>query len=390
VPSARGRRCRTTSRPSAGRRRTGSRRRRRNPCFWQYSPIPGRSFPVAVQELHGREGDQAGLPVAGVEEVFLAHLPPRGIIRTSTLRVPGATRVHVGRYSTFAVTRLSPSFQGKPAATKESPRSVLHEGISSGRATIRANRPGLVASSSHFRRRYAPRPGEPQHGDPGLGGRHRDGRHAAWFRYRKFSVTGNSAARIGSTSIGKMPSSPAFSGPVRLYVIIIHGLVSENTLRYSRNILVEELGEAGQERLFASSVLVVGAGGWGRRPPLSRAAGIGRIGVIDDDRVDISNFKPPGDHRPTPWAMEGRLRGRGAAGVPADLAVDVYPETLTARMPRRCSAVHAIVDGSDQLLHEVPVQRRGGGIPRPLVHAGVLRFAPDAHGRPGEDPACGA
>src|SRR3989339_1838239 len=99
----------------------------------------------------------------------------------------------------------------------------------------------------------------------------------------------------------------------------------ENTLRYSRNLLVEELGEAGQERLFASSVLVVGAGGLGSPALLYlAAAGIGRIGVIDDDRVDITNLNRQVIHRADAvgrWKAESAAEGLRA--LRPDLEVDV-------------------------------------------------------------------
>ncbi len=62
--------------------------------------------------------------------------------------------------------------------------------------------------------------------------------------------------------------------------------------RYARHILLDEIGGAGQERLGAAKVLVVGAGGLGS--PLLMylaAAGIGTIGIVDDDTVDLSNLQ---------------------------------------------------------------------------------------------------
>jgi molybdopterin-synthase adenylyltransferase len=148
-------------------------------------------------------------------------------------------------------------------------------------------------------------------------------------------------------------------------------------LRYSRNILVEELGEAGQERLFAASVLVVGAGGLGSPALLYlAAAGIGRIGVIDDDRVDITNFNRQVIHRSD---AVGQWKADSAASAlrrfRTDLSVDTYPEALTAAnaaaLFRRYDAV---VDASDNFPTKYLCNDAAVVTGRLLVHAGVLRF----------------
>src|SRR4051812_38656694 len=62
--------------------------------------------------------------------------------------------------------------------------------------------------------------------------------------------------------------------------------------RYARHILLEEVGGAGQEKLLAAHVLVIGAGGLGSPAILYlAAAGVGTIGVVDDDTVDLSNLQ---------------------------------------------------------------------------------------------------
>ena len=70
------------------------------------------------------------------------------------------------------------------------------------------------------------------------------------------------------------------------------GFTEEQINRYARHILLPEVGGIGQEKLLASKVLVVGAGGLGSPLILYlAAAGVGTIGVIDDDVVDLSNLQ---------------------------------------------------------------------------------------------------
>lgn len=78
----------------------------------------------------------------------------------------------------------------------------------------------------------------------------------------------------------------------RLGRMDVNGIEYPDRERYARQIMLEEIGEEGQARLKAASVVVVGAGGLGSAVLLYLAAsGIGRIGIIDDDRVALSNLQ---------------------------------------------------------------------------------------------------
>lgn len=78
-----------------------------------------------------------------------------------------------------------------------------------------------------------------------------------------------------------------------MYNLLMIGDLSQDELaRYSRHLLIPEVGQEGQRKLKAASVLIVGAGGLGSAVALYlAAAGIGRIGLVDDDVVEISNLQ---------------------------------------------------------------------------------------------------
>lgn len=154
-------------------------------------------------------------------------------------------------------------------------------------------------------------------------------------------------------------------------------LSGENILRYSRNILLREIGPDGQERLFGSSVLVVGAGGLGSPALLYlAAAGVGRIGIIDADRVDLSNLNRQVIHAES---AVGRFKTASAASalraLRSDLRVDEHAEALTPENAVDLFArADVVVDGSDNFPTKFLCSDASVVSGVPLVHAGALRF----------------
>lgn len=148
--------------------------------------------------------------------------------------------------------------------------------------------------------------------------------------------------------------------------------------RYARQILLDEVGEEGQERLQAARVLVVGAGGVG--VPVASylaAAGVGTIGIADSDRIAVSNLPRQIAYAQSEIgdAKTGRLKQRLLAN---------NPDTVVVEHPRLAanSDIHAIVaqydliaDGCDNfptryLVNAACVQAR-----KPLVSGALSRFA---------------
>src|SRR5262249_26894280 len=112
-------------------------------------------------------------------------------------------------------------------------------------------------------------------------------------------------------------------------------LSPQETARYSRHLIMPEVGVAGQKRLKAGSVLLIGAGGLGS--PLAlylAAAGVGRLGLVDFDVVDFSNLQRQVLHG-TPDVGRSKLasaRDRLAAINP-EVKVDPYQTRLTPPHP---------------------------------------------------------
>lgn len=147
--------------------------------------------------------------------------------------------------------------------------------------------------------------------------------------------------------------------------------------RYARHVILDEVGEEGQLRLLQARVLVVGAGGLGTPLLLYlAAAGVGTLGVIDDDMVDLSNLQRQVIHDET---SVGRPKVESAArrlkAMNPETRVIQHQERLTAEnIASIIAGYDLIADGSDNfktryLLNDVCFRAK-----KPLVSAALLRF----------------
>ncbi|MEE8145165.1 MAG: HesA/MoeB/ThiF family protein, partial [Kiloniellales bacterium] len=164
--------------------------------------------------------------------------------------------------------------------------------------------------------------------------------------------------------------------------------------RYARHIVLPEIGEEGQARLLASKALVVGAGGLGSPLLLYlAAAGVGTIGVIDDDVVDLSNLQRQVVHDSSNIGMDKVESARArVAEVNPEVDVVAYRERLGRdRVLDLVAGYDVVADGSDNfatryLLNDACYLAR-----RPLVSAAIMRFDGQittykAFARDAEDP----
>ena len=151
-------------------------------------------------------------------------------------------------------------------------------------------------------------------------------------------------------------------------------LTAEEAQRYKRHLVLREVGGQGQQKLKAARVLVVGAGGLGS-PVLMylAAAGVGTLGVIDDDTVSIDNLQRQVAHG-TPDA--GRPKVESAADMIRRLnphiTVKTYQERLTAANALRIIGQYDIVaDGSDNFATRYLVADACYFAKRTLVYAAL-------------------
>lgn len=147
--------------------------------------------------------------------------------------------------------------------------------------------------------------------------------------------------------------------------------------RYARHILLDEIGGAGQARLREANVLVVGAGGLGS--PLLMylaAAGIGTLGIVDDDVVDLSNLQRQIVHT-TAGIGESKVASARRT------LLELNPETVVVEHRERLDAENAlalvsgyqvVADGSDNFPTRFLVNDACFFARRPLVSGAVLRF----------------
>jgi adenylyltransferase/sulfurtransferase len=154
-------------------------------------------------------------------------------------------------------------------------------------------------------------------------------------------------------------------------------LSSDELRRYGRHLSLPEFGVEGQRRLKRGSVLVVGAGGLGSPVALYlAAAGVGRIGLVDADRVDLSNLQRQLLHGTAdvgrPKVDSGRDR---LADVNPHVAVDAHDAALTRVNALDLIARHdVVVDASDNFPTRYLVNDACVLVGRPLVHGSVSRF----------------
>ena len=151
----------------------------------------------------------------------------------------------------------------------------------------------------------------------------------------------------------------------------------QQILRYSRHLLIPEVGLEGQRKLKSSSVLIVGTGGLGSPVALYlAAAGVGRIGLVDYDVVDSSNLQRQVIHG---TSTIGKLKVESARDklldLNPDIQVDVFNEPFTSENALRIARdFDLILDGTDNFPTRYLTNDVAVFLGKPNVYASIYRF----------------
>jgi adenylyltransferase/sulfurtransferase len=155
------------------------------------------------------------------------------------------------------------------------------------------------------------------------------------------------------------------------------GLTNGQVKRYSRHLIMPEVGVAGQEKLINSSVLCIGAGGLGS--PLAlylAAAGVGHLGILDFDVVDFSNLQRQIIHsEKTIGELKVESAKKRLLELNSDIKVTTYNEMLTSENAMEIIKDYdIIVDGTDNFATRYLVNDSCVLLGKPNVYGSIFRF----------------
>jgi molybdopterin/thiamine biosynthesis adenylyltransferase/rhodanese-related sulfurtransferase len=154
-------------------------------------------------------------------------------------------------------------------------------------------------------------------------------------------------------------------------------LTAEQRERYSRHLLLPEVGMDGQQKLLDARVLLLGAGGLGSPAALYlAAAGVGTMGIVDLDTVDASNLQRQILHTTSRVGVpKVESAAETIAGLNPDVKVIGYRERLTsANVDRLFADYDVVVDGTDNFPTRYLVNDASVFLGKPVVHGSIFRF----------------
>jgi molybdopterin/thiamine biosynthesis adenylyltransferase len=182
---------------------------------------------------------------------------------------------------------------------------------------------------------------------------------------------------LGYQNVASMAGGIRRWKELRLPLVKDQPLTAEQMERYSRHFMLTHVGEPGQKRLLRSKVLLIGAGGLGSPTALYlAAAGVGTLGLIDSDVVDLSNLQRQVLHRTADVGRPKVESGRDTIqALNPDVTVVPYPERLTVdNIERLVKDYDVVVDGSDNFATRYLVNDACYLAGKPNVHGSIFQF----------------
>lgn len=154
-------------------------------------------------------------------------------------------------------------------------------------------------------------------------------------------------------------------------------LTDDQLERYARHIALKDVGGPGQQKLLKSKVLVIGAGGLGS-PVLMylAAAGVGTLGVVDDDEVTLSNLQRQIIHGTGQvGAKKTDSAGRALAALNPDVNVNLHPVRLDGSNANKIIRDYDVIaDGCDNFETRLAINETCVKLKKPLVSAALMQF----------------
>jgi thiazole biosynthesis adenylyltransferase ThiF len=154
-------------------------------------------------------------------------------------------------------------------------------------------------------------------------------------------------------------------------------MTEEQIARYSRHIILKEVGGKGQQKLFDGKVLIIGAGGLGAPIALYlAAAGVGTIGIADADEVDLSNLQRQVIHF-TPDVGKAKVESacEKMQAINPDVKVNTYRQWVTAENIAELIADYDfVIDGTDNFAAKFLINDACVLAGKPYSHGGILAF----------------
>ena len=154
-------------------------------------------------------------------------------------------------------------------------------------------------------------------------------------------------------------------------------LNQEEKARYSRHLMLDDVGEEGQEKIKNASVLIIGCGALGTPNALYLAgAGIGKIGLVDDDVVDVSNLHRQVMYRTSDIGISKALSAKNAIlSLNPNVEVEIYQTRFELENAfDLIGGYDFVIDASDNFVTKFLLNQACVLSNKPYAHAGIVRY----------------